>query len=64
MKSPGMKTGIYEQLVSVHLRRLLDELQHKGLTASISEVDAAERAGVLSEQFALILRSALEDVRR
>jgi superfamily II DNA or RNA helicase len=58
-----MEIGIYEKLVSRRLRRVVEALTSKGLAASLEEVDQAERAGVLSEAFARVLRPALHDAR-
>jgi hypothetical protein len=56
-----MKRGVYEQLVSHGLQQLIDRLPTRGLAASITEIDVAERACVLSDSFARSRRSALQD---
>jgi hypothetical protein len=54
-----MQPGVYEQLLSKGLHQVLSGLPGRGLVASLADVEAAERAGVLSEHFARVLRSAL-----
>lgn len=57
-----MQGGVYEQLLSNGLQRAVATLASKGLVASLEEIDGAERAGVLSEAFARVLRTALHDL--
>ena len=54
-----MQIGVYEQLLSKGLREVLTRLPERGLAASLEDVEAAERAGVLSEHFARVLHTAL-----
>src|SRR5687768_14446613 len=55
----SMQQGVYEQLLSKGLQEVLRRLQEQGLVPALAEVEAAERAGVLSEHFARVLRRAL-----
>jgi superfamily II DNA or RNA helicase len=56
-----MERGLYEQLLSSGLQRFLECIPADGYAVTIAEVDGAERAGVLSEAFARVLRGALRD---
>jgi superfamily II DNA or RNA helicase len=54
-----MREGIYQQLMSRGLQKIVDGLRGKGLNAFVEQVDSAEQAGILSEAFCRVLRSAL-----
>jgi superfamily II DNA or RNA helicase len=56
-----MERGLYEELLSSGLQRVLERLPPDSYDTSVAEVDGAERAGVLSEAFARVLRNALRD---
>jgi hypothetical protein len=57
-----MHEGVYEQLLSTRLQQLLNQLTNRGLTAHVAEIDAAERAGILADEFSRVLRIALAEV--
>src|SRR5205823_14592644 len=60
VKSLPMEPGAYERLLSNDLRQAVEELAARGLLAKIEQADEAERAGILAEHFAKVLRRTLE----
>jgi hypothetical protein len=59
-----MEKGVYEQLVTEHVKRVVEKLPELGLSATLENIDAAERAGVLSESFSRSFRAILSDAVR
>jgi len=57
-----MQKGIYAQLLTQGLQRVIDGFASSGLAASSEQIEEAERAGVLSEAFGRVLRDALHDL--
>jgi superfamily II DNA or RNA helicase len=58
-----MHKGVYEQLLSRRYQQLLSQSGSEGVTAQVAEIDAAERAGILSDELARVLRIALSEMK-
>jgi len=58
-----MHQGVYEQLLSKRIQQLVAQLVGRGARADVAEVEAAERAAILADELARVLRRVLSEFK-